>query len=171
MPCPASTIGLSDEHARSGIDCRSSTGWRAVRLAILSYLYLTAFTPSPAFASAAAQKDAYTRCVETGAAARGEYPAMMDCVHDEIGRRDDELNALYQSLRRRLPPARMRQLRIEERAWIKARDVGCRKKSARESAGDEPPDDRDTSQDRMMFWSFCVLDETNNRITQLSRIR
>ena len=142
-------------------------GW----LAIVSCLSLMMFTPSPASARGAAQKDAYSRCLETGDAAQGVYPAMMDCIHAEIGRRDAVLNATYQALRRRLPPERMRALQIEERAWIKSRDDGCRKKSAQEDANGDTPDDHDSSQDRMMFWSFCVLDETNDRIFELRKIR
>src|SRR4051794_6810014 len=70
-------------------------------------LCLMAFVPGTAFAREAAHKSAYDRCLETGGAANGEYPAMMDCISAEIGRRDAVLNALYQALRRRLPPERM----------------------------------------------------------------
>lgn len=68
---------------------------------------------------------AYSACLETGDAANGVTPAMAACVHEELARQDDRLNAAYQSAMSRLPAPEQASLRQAQRAWIKTRDASC----------------------------------------------
>jgi uncharacterized protein YecT (DUF1311 family) len=71
----------------------------------------------------AAQPDAYERCMNTGDAANGVMPAMLDCGKQELARQDKQLNQHYQALIKTLSPAQVSELRKGQRAWITFRDA------------------------------------------------
>ena len=67
----------------------------------------------------------YARCLRTGEAAKGVSVAMAACVNAEHAKQDQRLNAAYAaSMAKRSPQAR-EALRVEQRVWIKRRDVSC----------------------------------------------
>ena len=50
---------------------------------------------------------------------------MIDCITAEYQRQDARLNKAYKALMAELSPARKKQLREAQRAWIKFRDANC----------------------------------------------
>lgn len=67
----------------------------------------------------------YSRCLETGDAAKGVTPAMAACIHDELARQDARLNRAYKTAMARLSPQGKVSLRNTQRAWIRNRDTSC----------------------------------------------
>lgn len=65
------------------------------------------------------------RCLDSGDAARGVHPAMMDCLRDEYVRQDQRLNRSYAAAMRRLRPAGQARLRTLQRAWLRGRNGPC----------------------------------------------
>lgn len=65
---------------------------------------------------------AYDRCMNAGAAAKGNMGAMLVCAQQEYARQDRDLNREYQQLMKQLDPSAAAQLRTAQRAWITFRD-------------------------------------------------
>lgn len=95
-------------------------------------------------------------CLETGEAARGVMPAIMECQRDEFRRVDGELNRLYNRIRARLSVSEKRRLLISERQWINRRRTRCTPEA-------------DPAQDQVVDALFCDINETNGRIQWLRR--
>jgi uncharacterized protein YecT (DUF1311 family) len=77
----------------------------------------------------------YDSCMNAGDAARGVTIGMMNCLGEEIDRQDDRLNATYKGVIAGLPLAKATQLRTLQRAWIKDRDLTCKKESNADGGG------------------------------------
>ncbi|CAN5249627.1 hypothetical protein BH10PSE1_BH10PSE1_24690 [soil metagenome] len=65
-------------------------------------------------------------CLDTGDAARGVSVAMGGCFNRELSAQDARLNSAYRDAMARLDETGRAKLRLEERAWIRERDNGCR---------------------------------------------
>lgn len=76
---------------------------------------------------------AFNTCTNTGDAARGVTPAMMECLGAELERQDARLNQAYKMVMNRLPQKRKTALRMSQRKWIRDRDAKC--KRAYDAAG------------------------------------
>jgi len=50
---------------------------------------------------------------------------MLDCIGEETNRQDARLNKAYKEIMAQLSPARKKELRKAQRAWIKFRDANC----------------------------------------------
>ncbi len=141
-------------------------GW----LLVLPYLYLVALSPGPALARHGRPGGAWERCLAVVDAHNGDVPMNTACNNAELQRRDAVLNAIYRSLRQRLPAARMGKLQEDERAWIAHRDTKCEKESVHE-AGDRYPEAEQGRQAQKLYQSYCLLDETEERIGYLRAVR
>ncbi len=132
--------------------------------AILASLSVVLPIPSAAFGRSQAGtrgdavESAYERC---SSAARAEMPKIFDCQRAELDRVDNALNRTYQQLRRTLPPAQFRKLRIEERAWLKRLDKTCTKEAGGSDA---------LGQDSQFFWLGCLIRETDTRLSELEAL-
>jgi uncharacterized protein YecT (DUF1311 family) len=100
------------------------------------------------------------RCLDSGEAAQGVTSAMSACFVADYRRRDAELNDVYRSTMRRLPPARRSALRAAQRAWLGQRDRACPIASAEGSGTIE-----------MSNHPACLTAQTRRRITWLKRLR
>ena len=152
---------------------RSRVGFRMRRFGwplALPCLYLMALNPGPAFARHGRPGGAWERCLAVVHAHNGDVPMNTACNNAELQRRDAVLNAVYRSLRHRLPAARMRKLQEDERAWITQRDTKCRKESIHE-ARDRYLETEQGRQDQKLFQSYCLLNETEERIGYLRAVR
>jgi uncharacterized protein YecT (DUF1311 family) len=65
----------------------------------------------------------------------GVTTLMRDCLGDEIGRQDAELNKVYKALMAKLKPANKAILLKSERAWIAYRDTTCDFEGSVEAGG------------------------------------
>ena len=66
-------------------------------------------------------------CLASGDAAKGVTSAMSTCIGDELQLQDVNLNQVYNAALARLGPQQQEALRVEQRAWISARDSKCEK--------------------------------------------
>ncbi|MDY6922499.1 MAG: lysozyme inhibitor LprI family protein [Pseudomonadota bacterium] len=105
----------------------------------------------------AARTPELSRCLETGAAAKGVSVAMGGCFNAELQLQDARLNAAYSRAMARLDAAGQARLRREERAWIRQRDEGC----AQAATGG--------TIDQVEI-PACLLDETVRRRLELEAI-
>jgi len=101
---------------------------------------------------------AYKSCLNSGDAAAGVTPAMVDCIAEELKVQDERLNLQYATAMHSLPPNEALKLRDEQRQWIKDRDAKCQAAAA--SGG---------TIDRLNGPS-CLLDETILRTIALERV-
>ena len=100
------------------------------------------------------------RCMNSGEAAQGVNPAMLQCAADEYRRRDRALNNAYHAALARTPAARRPALVAAERAWIARRDAVCDPLMA-------PEHGQIGTLDREM----CLIDHTAERTAALGRWR
>lgn len=100
------------------------------------------------------------RCLDSGAAARGNNQAMAACFAADHKRADDRLNRAYRAALRRLPASRRAALRTSERAWIRQRDATC----ARTLGPDKGLIQR-------VNYPACLTRETDRRTAWLARQR
>lgn len=91
-----------------------------------------------------------SRCMSSGAAAKGVSVAMGGCVDAELQAQDARLNITYQAALARLDAAGKAGLRREQRAWIRHRDAIC-VENLTGGTGD------------MVEFPSCLLDETVGR--------
>lgn len=99
---------------------------RSIGFASLAALVLLA--ASAAAAPVDAQREystQYTRCLQTGDAAKGVTAAMANCTNVELAVQDRRLNAAYAAAMAARPAAQKDALRNAQRAWIKRRDTEC----------------------------------------------
>jgi uncharacterized protein YecT (DUF1311 family) len=117
------------------------------------------------FALSSAQDRALTSAAYTGCLNRagGVTANINDCIGTESSRLDRRLNASYQAALRRLPPARQRALRSEERGWLATRDEVCLAKL-------ETPGEIQGTLDQIQLNS-CSLEELKRRIVWIERWR
>ena len=101
------------------------------------------------------------QCMDSGDAARGVHPAMMDCVFAEFRLQDARLNRTYAATMRRLRPAAQARLRTLQRAWIRTRDRECQD-AWEESGGGQLSD---------LERASCRAQATANRTRWLERHR
>lgn len=108
-------------------------------------------------------RDRFDLCMDTGEAARGSMDAMIQCLMDDLDRKDDELNEVYRATRNGLGPAARHQLQVSERRWIAARDKKCLNQAEQDGAGV-------WVQDSTISWYGCLIGETERRIKWLKTI-
>lgn len=129
-----------------------------IRYSVL--LAVAAATASIAAPNAADQRltREYHRCMDTS----GEIDAnIANCNSEENDRQDGRLNQAYGMVMRQLPAPKKAALRQSERAWIRQRDLGCKRDAEVEAGG--------TIYNVML--SGCILDETIKRTLFLERYR
>lgn len=100
------------------------------------------------------------RCLDTGEAVRGVTSAMSACFVADYRRADARLNDVYRSTMKRLPAGRKAALRTSQRAWLVERDRACPLDTS-EGAGTV----------EMSNHPACLSNETNRRVTWLTRFR
>jgi uncharacterized protein YecT (DUF1311 family) len=124
-------------------------------------LLLTAVQPHAADGDETLLSAEFGRCMDSGEAARGVHPAMMDCLRAEYRRQDLRLNRSYAAAMRRLRPAAQARLRTLQRAWLGTRDRACQA-AFEESGGGQASD---------LAYSSCRAEQTARRTRWLQRYR
>lgn len=102
-----------------------------MRTTILGLAFLVGASGSPAIAGERDQEREYSpryaECLNEGDAARGVTPAMAACVHEELDKQDQRLNAAYAAAMGQRGPKARAALRSIQRRWIRDRDAECAK--------------------------------------------
>jgi len=94
---------------------------------MLALLLMTAAAPQTDADVEKRYSAAFNTCTNTGDAARGVTPAMMECLSAELERQDARLNQAYTMVMKRLSPKRKTALRTSQRKWIRDRDAKCKR--------------------------------------------
>ena len=101
-------------------------------------------------ASSAFAADDATRCNRNG-----NQLELNACAEQDYKASDAKLNVRYKALMASLSPDGQKALRDEQRAWLKQRDPGCRKRI--EGLGSIAP----------LEYSACQMELTDQRVRQL----
>ncbi len=81
----------------------------------------------------------HEHCMNSGDAAKGVTPAMLDCAQTEYERQDGMLNDTYKHLLAGQDDNGRTQMRDEQRKWIKRRDAACNAEADAEAGGTLAP--------------------------------